>query len=354
MHQLLQDLRTGSTILANIPVPSAGDGEVLIATQRSLVSAGTEKMLVQFAKASLLKKARLQPEKVRQVLAKIKTDGLVPTIEAVFRKLDEPMPLGYSNMGVVIGVGNGVQKFTVGDRVASNGPHAEVASIPSNLCAIVPEGVSNDAAAFTVISAIGLEGIRLARPELGETVVVIGLGLIGQITIQLLRASGCRVIGFDLDQTKVALARKFGAIGVASGGDLDPVLFVAEATGGLGADAVFITATTSSNEVISHAAKMARKRGRIVLVGVVGMQLNRADLREGIDVSSVMLVWPWTIRRNIRGEGIRLPAGLYPLDRKSKLPGGARSHAVGKPQSRAVNYAPCAARGISRNLRRHG
>ena len=186
MQQIICNIKTGNIQLEDVPAPSVEEGHVLIETRRTLVSQGTEKMLVQFGKASLFQKARSQPAKVRQVLGKIRTDGLIPTVEAVLRKLDEPLPLGYCNAGVVIGLGSGVVGFKLGDRVASNGPHAEVVSVPQNLVAKIPDNVSDEAAAFTVIGAIGLQGIRLAKPELGETFVVIGLGLIGQITAQLL------------------------------------------------------------------------------------------------------------------------------------------------------------------------
>lgn len=280
MHQIICDLRTGNILLDVVPEPTLEAGHVLIETRRTLVSQGTERMLVQFGKASLFQKARSQPEKLKQVMAKIRTDGLVPTIDAVFRKLDEPIPLGYCNAGIIIGVGNGVCGFKVGDRVASNGPHAQVVSVPKNLVAKIPDNVSSDAAAFTVIGAIGLQGIRLAKPEFGETFVVVGLGLIGQITGQLLLANGCRVIGFDFDLAKVELARSFGIDAMVSGDEFDPVNEVMRMTKGVGCDGVIITASTQSNQVIAQAAKMSRKRGRIVLVGVIGLNINRADFYE--------------------------------------------------------------------------
>lgn len=289
MRQILQDLHGGATILAEGPAPTVEPGHVLIRTSRSLVSQGTEKMLVQFGRASLWQKARSQPDKVKQVLAKIRTDGLVPTVEAVFRKLREPLPLGYCNAGVVVGIGQDTgfglaeaahPAFRIGDRVVSNGPHAEFVSVPANLVAKVPDNVTDDAAAFTVIGAIGLQGIRLAEPELGETFVVIGLGLIGQMAAQLLKAHGCRVIGFDFDIAKVQLARSFGIEAIRSGGETDPVKSVLNRTGGMGCDGVIITASTSSNDVIRQSAQMSRKRGRIILVGVIGLELNRADFYE--------------------------------------------------------------------------
>jgi predicted dehydrogenase len=280
MQQIILNFKTGDIYLENVPAPSVELGHVLIETRYTLVSQGTEKMLVEFGKASLFQKARSQPAKVRQALEKIRTEGLFSTVEAVFRKLDEPLPLGYCNAGVVIGLGNGVVGFKLGDRVASNGPHAEVVSVPQNLVAKIPDNVSDEAAAFTVIGAIGLQGIRLAKPELGETFVVVGLGLIGQISAQLLKANGCRVIGFDFDLAKVELAQKFGIDSMVSGDELDPVKEVMRLTKGVGCDGVIITASTKSNQVIAQAAQMSRKRGRIILVGVIGLDINRADFYE--------------------------------------------------------------------------
>lgn len=277
MKQIIQDLRTGETILEEVPAPIVRRGAVLIRSHRSLVSLGTERMLVEFGKASYLEKARQQPEKVKQVLDKIKTDGLQPTLEAVFRKLGEPLPLGYCNVGEVIDVGAGVTEFKIGDRVASNGHHAEVVCVGQNLVAKIPDNVSYDHAVFTVIGSIGLQGIRLIDPTFGETIVVTGLGLIGLISGQLFLANGCRVIGLDFDQSKVELAKSFGieAYNVSDG--TNPVTLVESLTNQIGADGVLITASTKSNDVISQSAGMCRKKGRIVLVGVVGLDINRSD-----------------------------------------------------------------------------
>lgn len=280
MKQIIQDLKNGNTILEEVPAPNVKSGQVLIKTTRSLVSLGTERMLVEFGKANFIQKARQQPDKVKQVLDKVKTDGLKPTLDAVFNKLGQPLPLGYCNVGRVIAVGKGVDNFAVGDRVASNGPHAEFVSVPQNLVAKIPDDVTDDEASFTVIGAIGLQGIRLANPTLGETIVVVGLGLIGLITAQLLKANGCRVIGFDYDSSKVGLAKDFGIIAVNPGEGTDQIHFVESLTNGIGADAVIITASNKSNEIISQSAKMSRKRGRIVLVGVVGLDISRADFYE--------------------------------------------------------------------------
>lgn len=280
MKQVLQSLKTGVTEVAEVPCPSTGHGQVLIRTTCSLVSSGTERMLVDFGKAGLLDKACQQPDKVRMVLDKVRTDGLLPTVAAVRNKLDQPLALGYCNVGVVLESGDTAGPFKVGDRVASNGKHAEAVSVPMNLCAKVPDGVSDDQAAFTVIGAIALQGIRLARPTLGEVVVVTGLGLIGLMAVQLLRANGCRVLGIDFDPRKVDLARQFGAEGVDLSAGEDPLVAVQLFSRGRGVDAVLVTAATKSSEPIHQAALMCRKRGRIILVGVTGLELSRADFYE--------------------------------------------------------------------------
>lgn len=280
MLQIIQNLKTGATILEQVPSPQVKSGHVLIRTHRSLVSLGTEKMLVEFGKANLLNKARQQPEKVKLVLDKIKADGLMPTLEAVFKKLDEPLPLGYCNAGEVIAVGEGVSEFHIGDRVVSNGPHAEVVLVPKNLAAKIPDQVSYDEASFTVIGSIGLQGIRLVNPTFGETIVIIGLGLIGLLTAQLLKANGCRVIGYDFDETKVKLASSFGIMAFKASDEVDPVKLCLNQTNGIGADGVIIAASTQSDAVISQAAQMSRKRGRIVLVGVIGLDIKRSDFYE--------------------------------------------------------------------------
>ncbi|KAA5602532.1 bi-domain-containing oxidoreductase [Blastochloris sulfoviridis] len=280
MKQILQNLRSGETELAEVPSPAVPAGHLLIRTTRSLVSAGTERMLLDFGRASLIDKARQQPDKVRMVLEKVKTDGLVPTLEAVRSKLDQPLALGYCNVGHVVEVGRGVSGFAVGDRVASNGKHAEIVAVPVNLCAKVPDAVSDDQAAFTVLGAIALQGIRLAQPTLGETFAVTGLGLIGLVAVQLLRAHGCRVLGLDFDPERLALARAFGAETVDLAAGADPVAAAAAITRGHGVDGVIITAATKSSEPVHQAALMCRKRGRIVLVGVTGLELSRADFYE--------------------------------------------------------------------------
>jgi len=280
MKQILQDLAKGGTTVVAAPSPAVSKGTLLINTTTTLISAGTERMLVDFGKASLLDKARQQPEKVKMVLDKVKTDGLLTTLDAVRSKLSQPLPLGYCNVGVVAQVGSGVSEFKAGDRVLSNGPHADVVRVPKNLCAKIPDAVSDEAAAFTVVASIGLQGIRLAAPTLGESVVVTGVGLIGLLTVQLLRAQGCRVLAIDYDARKLALAKQFGAEICNPGLGEDPIAAGMAFSRGIGVDAVIITASTKSNDPVTQAARMSRKRGRIVLVGVVGLELNRADFYE--------------------------------------------------------------------------
>jgi predicted dehydrogenase/threonine dehydrogenase-like Zn-dependent dehydrogenase len=277
MKQIIQDLKSGATVLEEVPAPLVKSGCVLIKTTRTLVSLGTERMLVEFGKANLIDKARQQPDKVKQTLDKLKTDGIMPTLEAVFNKLGQPLPLGYCNVGRVVAVGNGVTEFQVGDRVASNGNHAEYVCVPKNLVAKIPDNVTDEQAAFTVIGSIGLEGVRLLRPELGETIVVVGLGLIGLMVSQLLRAAGCRVVGVEFDQAKLDLAAKWGVIPVNPAKGDDQVSVVEGLTGGIGADGVIITASAHDDSIIHNACLMCRKRGRIVLVGVVGLNMRRDD-----------------------------------------------------------------------------
>lgn len=280
MKQIIQDLSSGDTILEDIPAPLVKSGHVLIQTTRSLVSLGTERMLVEFGKSNLFQKAKQQPDKVKEVLNKIKTDGLKPTINAVFNKLGQPIPLGYCNVGKVIAIGKGVQEFSIGDRVSSNGPHAEIVCVPKNLVVKIPDNVTDDEATFTVIGSIGLQGIRLVNPTFGETIIVVGLGLIGLITAQLLKANGCHVIGFDFDTKKVNIAKSLGIDAINPSDGIDQVAYVLNATNSIGADSVIITASNKSNDIISQSAKMSRKRGRIILVGVIGLDISRADFYE--------------------------------------------------------------------------
>lgn len=280
MKQILQDMGKGATYIAEAPAPFSGRDGLLVHTAVSLISAGTERMLVGFGRASYLEKARQQPEKVRMVLEKVQTDGLLTTVDAVRSKLAQPLPLGYCNVGCVAEVGAGAEGFKVGDRVVSNGPHADVVKVPKNLCAKVPDEVDDEAASFVVVASIGLQGMRLAEPTLGEAFVVVGAGLIGLLTVQLLRAHGCRVLAIDFDESKLELARQFGAQTCNPGAAEDPVSAGMAFSRGHGVDGVIITASTNSADPVTQAARMSRKRGRIVLVGVTGLELNRADFYE--------------------------------------------------------------------------
>src|SRR3990167_3507093 len=280
MKQILQSLKTGETLLEEIPCPKNISGHLLIETKKTLVSAGTERMLLAFGKASIIGKIKQQPDKVKMVLGKIKTDGFASTMNAVKSKLDQPIPLGYCNVGRILAVGNDNSGFSVGDRVVSNGHHAEIVRIPKNLCAKIPDNVSDESAAFTVVSAIALQGIRLSKPTLGECYVVIGLGLIGLLTVQLLRAQGVRVLGVDFDTHKCELAKQFGADTVDFSQGEELISRADYFSRQRGIDAVIITAATKSNEPLHQAATVCRKKGRIILIGVIGNEFSRADFYE--------------------------------------------------------------------------
>lgn len=309
MKQLLQDLKKGDTYLEEIPTPQPVKGQVLIRNSCSLVSVGTEKMLISFGKANLLDKARQQPDKVRQVLDKVKTDGLLQTVDAVRSKLNQPLPLGYSASGTVINGGG--TSFKEGDRVVSNGHHAEVVRCAQNLVAKIPDNVTDEEAAFTVVGAIALQGVRLVNPTIGETVVVTGLGLVGLLCGQILRANGCRVLGFDFAADKVAIAQSLGIEAVLIQEQTDPVKEAMHYTDSMGVDAVIIAASTQSNDPVSQAAKMCRKRGRIVLVGVTGLNLSRADFFEKELTFQVSCSYgPGRYDPNYESKGLDYPLGF--------------------------------------------
>jgi predicted dehydrogenase/threonine dehydrogenase-like Zn-dependent dehydrogenase len=272
MLQVTQHIRTGELNLATVPEPLARAGHVLIANARSLLSAGTEKMVMELAKKSMLGKARERPDHVRRVLQKLRTEGFFQTLAQVREKLDEPLPMGYSSAGVVLACGAGVSEYQPGDRVASNGPHAGVVCVPKHLCGRVPDDVPMEQAAFAVLGAIALQGVRLAELTLGESAFVVGLGLVGQLTVALLRAAGCYVIGTDLDPAKCALAEKMGANEARPGMRADDVL---ARTRGRGADAVLIAASTKSDEPVELAGEAVRAKGRVVALGAVGLNLPR-------------------------------------------------------------------------------
>jgi threonine dehydrogenase-like Zn-dependent dehydrogenase len=278
MKQVLQHARSGALEVVEIPHSRARAGGVLVRNAASLISAGTERTAVDFAQKSLVNKARERPDLVRQVLERVRKEGISQTVHAVLDRLDQYSVLGYSCAGVVEEVGRGAEEFAVGDRVACAGAayahHAEAVSVPRNLVVPIPEGVTFEDASYVTLGAIALHGVRTAESRLGETVAVIGLGLLGQITVQILKAAGCRVIGIDLDPEKVAFALECGAeAAVVRSADVSAA--IAEFTGGIGVDQVVVTAAANSNDPVELAAAICRDRGRVTIVGAVGMDLPR-------------------------------------------------------------------------------
>ena len=280
MRQVIQNMKSGLTEIIHAPTPIVGEQSLLVFSKCSLISPGTERMLVGFGKASYLNKARQQPDKLRSVLDKVVSDGIVSTLEAVQSKLNQPIQMGYSNVGIVKDLGASVQGFSLGDRVVSNGPHADIINVSKRLCARIPDNVDDETAAFVVLASIGLQGVRLAKPTLGESFVVIGAGLIGLLTIQLLHSHGCRVLAVDYENSRLEIAKQFGADTCNLSLGEDPVLAGLTFSNNLGIDGVIIAASTASNDPVKQAAQMSRKRGRVILVGVSGLDLNRADFYE--------------------------------------------------------------------------
>ena len=276
MKQLLQNMRDGESRVVDVPVPTPQPGMILIKTAASLVSAGTERMVVEFAEKSLLGKVRSRPDLAKQVIDKARREGLLSTVEAAFNRLDQPMALGYSSAGTIIGIGEGVEGFQVGQRVACAGGgyavHAEYAVVPANLAAPLPDNVDFESGAFGTLGSIALHGFRLGQPQVGETVAVIGLGLLGLISVGLAKAAGCRVFGVDLDPKRVELARQMGAEAVARPEAEGAAMAFTE---GFGADVVLICADTTSNDPVELAGAIARDRGKVVAAGAVGLDLPR-------------------------------------------------------------------------------
>jgi predicted dehydrogenase/threonine dehydrogenase-like Zn-dependent dehydrogenase len=280
MKQVLQNRKSGKVAVGEVPLPVVQPGRILVRTVASLISAGTERASVESARKSLVQEARERPDLVKAVIDKARTEGLRNTFNAVRGKLASSQALGYSAAGVVIAVGNDVTDFAPGDRVACAGvgfaSHAEVLSVPTNLCASLPDNVDFEAGAFGTLGAIALQGVRLAQPTLGESVVVIGMGLVGQLTVQLLKANGCRVFGIDLDRARVDLARQLGADAAVVSND-ETKQAVLNWTSGRGADAVLITAATDSNAPVELAGEISRMKGRVVVVGMTGLTVPRSS-----------------------------------------------------------------------------
>ena len=280
MKQLVQSFKNGDISIVDVPMSSPGAREVQIRTELSLISAGTERMLVSFGKANMIQKAKSQPDKVRQVIDKVKNEGLLDTIDAVSSKLDQPTPLGYSNVGIVIKVGKDVSEFHVGDRVVSNGRHVEIVNVGVNLVASIPTSIPSSLAAFSVVGSIGLQGIRLLKPDFGETVIVYGAGLIGLLAIQMLVRNGCKVIAADIDKSNLKIAKKYGAQTILTSHTNDFESQISKLNSISVIDAVLITAAAKNDNIIKNSCKVLRKRGRIVLTGVVNLKFDRAWLYE--------------------------------------------------------------------------
>ncbi len=276
MKQLLQNIKTGKTSVEEVPVPTPRDGQALVKIESSLVSAGTERMIVEFAKKNLLGKARSRPDQVRQVLDKAKREGVLPAVQAAFNRLDQPMPLGYSSAGTIVALGKNTPGFKVGQRVACAGAnyavHAEYNVVPRNLVTPLPKNVDFESAAFTTLGAIAMQGFRLAEPQLGETVAVIGMGLLGLLTAQIAEAAGCKVLGLDIDPTRLALASSLGLQAVSRKKAVDSAQAF---TSNRGFDTVIICADTSSNDPVELAGVIARDKARVVATGAVGLTLPR-------------------------------------------------------------------------------
>ncbi|RJP49960.1 MAG: hypothetical protein C4583_11470 [Anaerolineaceae bacterium] len=276
MKQLLQNMKNGLTTVEDVPVPTPREGQALVKVYASLVSAGTERMLVEFAEKNLVDKARSRPDLVKQVLDKAKREGVVPTIQAAFNRLDQPMPLGYSSAGVIVALGKNMRGYKVGQRVACAGlnyaVHAEYNVVPRNLLTLIPKNVDFESASFTTLAAIAMQGFRLAEPQIGENVAVIGMGLLGLLTAQIAAAAGCRVLGIDVDPAKLRLASSLGLEGAARpNAESAAQTFTASR----GFDAVIICAATSSNDPVELAGVIARDRARVVATGAVGLNIPR-------------------------------------------------------------------------------
>ena len=321
MKQILQSQRKGELWLAEVPVPACGAGGVLVRTRCSVISAGTERTLLELGKKSLLGKARARPDLVKKVVDTVRTRGIRATAEQVFARLDEPVPLGYSASGDVVEAGRDADGLLPGDRVAIAGAgyanHAELNFVPKNLCAKIPEGVSYADGAFATVGAIALQGVRQAQPLIGERVVVIGLGLIGLLTVQVLKANGCAVLGVDPDAERATLAAALGAdLAVSSDAEGACAAF----TGGYGADAVIVAAATASSEPIEQAAELSRHKGRVVAVGLVGMQVPRdAFYRKELDLRLAMSYGPGRYDPDYEERGNDYPFGYVRFTEQRNL-----------------------------------
>ncbi|HHD80961.1 MAG TPA: zinc-binding alcohol dehydrogenase, partial [Campylobacterales bacterium] len=313
MKQLIQSFKTGELGLFDVPAPICQANGALVETTVSLVSAGTEKMLVDFAKKSILSKAKDRPDLVKQTMDKMKKEGVKNTLEKVFTKLDSPIPLGYSLAGKVIEVGENLSGINIGDRVACGGAgyanHSEINYIPKNLMVKIPDGVDDIDASFVTVGAIALQSVRQTEPKLGEKIAVMGLGLLGQLAVQLLKANGCKVIGSDVDLDKIELAKKLGADEVCHASDM--IKKANEFSNGHGVDAVIIAASTKSNQPVIDAAEISRMRGRVVFLGMVGMDIPRNDYyKKELDLRLSMAYGPGRYDSDYEEKGVDYPYDL--------------------------------------------
>ncbi len=311
MRQILQNMRNGKTSVAEVPVPSVKPKTALVQTMASLVSAGTERMLVEFAEKNLVAKASSRPDLVKQVLSKARREGLVPTIEAAFNKLDQPMVLGYSSAGLIVEVGDELQGFTVGERVACAGGgfavHAEFGVVPQNLLVHLPDNVDFESASFTTLGAIALQGFRLAQPQLGDQVAIIGLGLLGLLSAEIAKAAGCRVFGIDLSPDRVMLAKSMGITAAERQGCEEAAWSF---TGARGFDHILVCADTSSDDPVELAGRLARDRGTVVAVGAVGLQIPRKIYYEKeLDLKISRSYGPGRYDSNYEEGGLDYPYG---------------------------------------------
>ncbi len=309
MLQIVQYQKDGKISVEDLPDLKLLPGGILVQNYYSLISAGTERMSVKTAQASLIGKAKMRPDLLRQVLGNIKKEGLIATYKKVMNRLDNYKELGYSSAGIVLE--SNVDEFKPGDRVACAGYayHSELVFIPKNLAVKVPDNVSLKEASFAALGAIALQGVRQANVRVGENVAVIGIGLIGLITIQLLKASGCRVIGMDISDRNFELAKKFGCDEVALFDDAVEKV-VHSFTKGYGSDAVIITASTLSNKPIEQAISFARKKSRIVIVGVVGMNIPRREFYEKeLEITISCSYGPGRYNAEYEQKGIDYPLG---------------------------------------------
>jgi predicted dehydrogenase/threonine dehydrogenase-like Zn-dependent dehydrogenase len=312
VRQVVQNVRNGQLEVREVPPPALQPGGVLVRTAASIISPGTEKMVLELGRKSLIGKARERPDLVRQVITRARTYGISATVQSVVSKMDQALQLGYSAAGVVEAVAPGIVDIKQGDRVAIAGAgyasHAEINYVPRNLTALIPGSVSFDQAAYSTVAAIAIQGVRLARPELSEIVVVSGLGLIGLIAVQLLKASGCRVLGFDLNKDKIEIGRRVGLDEGAVLGVDDPLLATDRFSNGRGADLTLITAATSSNQPIELAGEITRRKGRVVVVGAVGMNVPRDTYyRKELELKVSMSYGPGRYDRSYEEGGLDYP-----------------------------------------------